>query len=134
MPLRIVQQPLAMAAGTIYVAPDDRHLVVRNKNLLGLNSDPLVNHVRPSADVLFESVARCYGGSTIAVLLTGMGEDGAAGMQAIYTQGGVTIAQDEATSVVYGMPKAAVDLGVCSYILPIHEIGPRLVSLLQGSQ
>lgn len=134
LPLRIVQQPLAMAAGTIYFAPDDRHLFVRNKNLLDLSNDPQVNHVRPSVDVLFESLARCYGGSTLAVLLTGMGEDGAAGMQAIYTQGGVTIAQDEATSVVYGMPKAAADLGACSYILPIHEIGPRLVSMLQGSQ
>jgi two-component system chemotaxis response regulator CheB len=134
LPLRIVWQVMAMAPGTIYFAPDDRHLFVRNKNLLDLSDAPLVNHVRPSADVLFESLARVYGGAVAAVLLTGMGEDGAAGMQAIYTLGGVTIAQDEATSVVYGMPKAAADLGACSYILPIHEIGPRLVGLLQTSQ
>ena len=132
--LRIVEHTLVMAAGVVYFAPDDRHLVVRGKNLMDLSDAPQVNHVRPSVDVLFESVARHYGGAVLAVLLTGMGEDGAAGMQAIHTQGGVTIAQDEATSIVYGMPKAAVDLGACSYILPIQEIGPRLASLLQVSQ
>jgi two-component system chemotaxis response regulator CheB len=132
LPLHIVLQPTTMAPGTIYFAPDERHLFVRNKHLLDLSDAPPVNHVRPSVDVLFESVARCYGGATAAALLTGMGEDGAAGLQAVYLQGGITIAQDEATSIVYGMPKAAADLGVCNYILPLPEIGPRLVSLLAG--
>ena len=134
LPLRIVHQSLLMTSGVIYFAPDDRHLLVRGKNLMDVSDAPRINHVRPSVDVLFESVARHYGGAVAGVLLTGMGEDGAAGMKAIHSQGGLTIAQNEATSVVYGMPKAAADLDACSLILPIQEIGPRLVSMLQAAQ
>jgi two-component system chemotaxis response regulator CheB len=81
---------------------------------------------RPSVDVLFESVAREYGGSAAAVLLTGMGRDGAAGLLDIRRAGGFTIAQDEASSVVYGMPREAVLLDAVDRQLPVAEIGPAL--------
>jgi two-component system chemotaxis response regulator CheB len=99
---------------------------------LGLNNGPQINHVRPSVDVLFESIARFHGAETIAVLLTGMGEDGAAGMKAIHDRGGLTIAQDEATSVVYGMPKAAAKLGAADHVLPLGQIAPVLVEIVQS--
>src|SRR5262249_360143 len=84
---------------------------------------------RPSVDVLFESIAREFGPSAIACLLTGMGRDGAAGLLSIKNAGGMTIAQDEATSVVYGMPREAVLLGAASGVLPIGEISSALVEL-----
>jgi two-component system, chemotaxis family, protein-glutamate methylesterase/glutaminase len=84
---------------------------------------------RPSVDVLFESIAADYGAGSAACLLTGMGKDGAAGLLRIRQAGGTTIAQDEASSVVYGMPREAALLGAAAYVLPLREIGARLGSL-----
>jgi two-component system chemotaxis response regulator CheB len=111
----------------VYFAPDDHHMTFFGRDLLTFNQSPPVNHVRPSASVLLQSVAQTYGGEAIGVLLTGMGEDGALGMKAIRDCGGMTIAQDEATSIVYGMPKAAFDLGAVDLTLPIHKIAPTLI-------
>ena len=105
------------------MAPRGRHLVVRDGRLR-LTADPERHSCRPSVDVLFESVAAEYGASAAACLLTGMGRDGARGLLAIRRAGGVTIAQDEATSVVYGMPREAVLLGAAQQVLPLGEIGP----------
>lgn len=120
--------PVAAARGGVAMAPPGRHLVVC-EGLLRLTLDPERHSCRPSVDVLFESVAREYGGTAAAVLLTGMGRDGAAGLLDIRRGGGLTIAQDEATSVVYGMPREAVALGAAQQVLALKEIGPALGAL-----
>ena len=117
--------PVSSAAGRVVMAPGGRHLVVRDGKL-HLTSDPERHSCRPSIDVLFESVAREYGGAAAGCLLTGMGRDGAAGLLAIRKAGGLTIAQDEATSVIYGMPREAVVLGAAERVLPLGEIGSAL--------
>ena len=91
--------------------------------------EPERHFCRPSVDVLFESIAREFGSSSAACLLTGMGRDGATGLLDIRRAGGLTIAQDEGTSVVYGMPREAVLLGAADHILPLGEIGPALAAL-----
>jgi two-component system, chemotaxis family, protein-glutamate methylesterase/glutaminase len=114
--------------GRVAVAPGGKHLIVR-QGRLALTLDEERHSCRPSVDVLFESIARELGASTSACLLTGMGRDGAAGLLKIREAGGLTIAQDEATSVVYGMPREAALLGAATYVLPLGEIGIRLGAL-----
>jgi len=114
--------------GDVLMAPPDVHLVVRGGRVY-LNNEKERHSCRPSVDVLFESVAREYGPTAVACLLTGMGRDGAAGLLEVRRAGGFTIAQDEATSVVYGMPREAVVLGAADAVLPLHEIGPALVTI-----
>jgi two-component system, chemotaxis family, protein-glutamate methylesterase/glutaminase len=120
--------PVASARGRVIMAPGDRHLVVRERHMF-LTRDRERHSCRPSVDVLFESIACDYGASAAACLLTGMGRDGALGLLRIREAGGITIAQDEATSVIYGMPREAAVLGAAVHILPLGEIGPRLASL-----
>jgi len=119
---------VASVVGRVIMAPGDRHLIVRGGRLW-LTRDPERHSCRPSVDVLFESVAAEYGASAIGCLLTGMGRDGAAGLLDIRRAGGLTIAQDEATSVIYGMPREAVLLGAATHVLPLREIAPALVAL-----
>jgi two-component system chemotaxis response regulator CheB len=115
-------------AGRVTMAPPDSHLVVRG-GFLRLTQDPPRHSCRPSVDALFESVAREYGPGVIASLLTGMGRDGAAGLLEVRRGGGFTIAQDERTSVVYGMPREAVILGAVEQELPLDQIGAALSAL-----
>jgi two-component system chemotaxis response regulator CheB len=122
-------EPVALHAGRVVMAPADRHMIVRNGRLV-LTSDPPRHSCRPSVDTLFESVAREYGSEAAAAILTGMGRDGAAGLLEIRRAGGLTIAQDEATCVVYGMPREAVLLGAASRVLPLQEIGPAFAEAL----
>ena len=121
-------EPVAALAGRIAIAPPNRHLVLQ-QGRLRLTQDPERHSCRPSVDTLFESVARDAGGQAAGCLLTGMGRDGAAGLLALRQAGAVTIAQDEATSVVYGMPREAALLGAAMHILPLGEIGPALSAL-----
>jgi two-component system, chemotaxis family, protein-glutamate methylesterase/glutaminase len=123
--------PVAALTGRVVVAPGDRHMVVRS-GCLRLTRDPERHSCRPSVDVLFESVAAEYGPSAAACLLTGMGRDGALGLLKIRQAGGLTIAQDEASSVVYGMPREAAILGAAAHVLPLGDIGRRLAAL-QGA-
>ncbi len=119
--------------GHVYVAPGDAHLRVtcRGDGLVGrVAFDEPVGHCRPSVDVLFESVAHASGASAVAVLMTGMGRDGAAGLAAVRRAGGVTIAQDEATSVVWGMPAAAVEAGAVERIVPLRAIAAEILAAL----
>ena len=118
-------QPVSACSGRVVMAPPGRHLMVRDGRLR-LTTDPARHSCRPSVDVLFESLAREYASSVVACLLTGMGRDGAAGLLEVRRAGGFTIAQDEATSVVYGMPREAVLLGAAERVLPLHGIGPAL--------
>jgi len=121
---------VAGAKGRVLMAPPGSHLVVVD-GICRLNQDPERHFCRPSVDVLFQSVARDYGPAATAVLLTGMGKDGAVGLLDIHNAGGFTIAQDEATSVVYGMPREAVNLGAVDRVLPINDIGPVVAALEQ---
>ena len=116
-------------AGHIYVAPADAHLVV-DGSILHLENSPPVCVQRPSGTVLFRSMARSIGSKCLGVLLTGMGEDGAAGLRAVREAGGYTIAEDETTAVVYGMPAAAVNMGAVCESLPLDDIAPRVSQLL----
>jgi two-component system chemotaxis response regulator CheB len=120
--------PLASLRGQVVVAPGGRHLLVC-EGRLRLTSDAERHSCRPSIDTLFESVAKEYGASTIACLLTGMGRDGARGLLRIREAGGLTIAQDEASSVVYGMPREAWLLGAATHVLALQDIGPRLAAM-----
>jgi two-component system, chemotaxis family, protein-glutamate methylesterase/glutaminase len=120
--------PVAAAAGRVVMAPTSRHLTVRDGRF-HLTLDPERHSCRPSVDVLFESIALNYGPSSIACLLTGMGRDGASGLLKLREAGALTIAQDESTSVIYGMPREAALLGAAVQILRLDEIACRLVSL-----
>lgn len=113
---------------TVLMAPPDLHMEVRDGRVTLLASSER-HSCRPSVDVLFESVAREYGPGAVACLLTGMGRDGAQGLLAIRRAGGATIAQDEASSVVFGMPKEAIALAAAEQVLPLGQIGPALAGL-----
>jgi two-component system chemotaxis response regulator CheB len=121
-------EPVAAVTGRVVVAPGGRHLVVRD-GCVHLSDGAERHSCRPSVDVLFESIATEYGTSATACLLTGMGRDGALGLLRIREAGGTTIAQDESTSVVYGMPREAAALGAAQHVLRLAEIGPRLGAL-----
>ena len=110
------------------MAPPDRHLYVEGGRLC-LSSGPERHSCRPSVDVLFESVAREIGPAAIGCLLTGMGKDGAAGLLEMKRAGGMTLAQDEETSVVYGMPREAIRLGAAQRILPLPAFAKTLIAL-----
>lgn len=124
---------IAEGAGRILMAPPGKHLVVAGSRL-ALTSDPERHSCRPSIDVLFDSIARDLGATTIAALLTGMGRDGATGLLGIRRAGGATIAQDEATSTVYGMSREAALIGAADQILPIQEIGPTIAAAARTGQ
>jgi two-component system, chemotaxis family, protein-glutamate methylesterase/glutaminase len=123
-------EPFPAGAGVL-MAPPDRHLVLRDGHLR-LTGEAERHSCRPSVDALFESLAREHGGGVLAALLTGMGRDGAAGLLEIRRAGGLTIAQDESTSIVYGMPWEAVRLGAAERVLPLAEIGPALAEAVRS--
>jgi len=118
--------------GKIYFPAEQLHLELDAWGRFICSDSPPVAGHRPSVTVSFESVAKFYGNATVGILLSGMGRDGADGMQAIAQAGGFTIAQDEATSVVFGMPKEAINLGAAKQILPIQAIAPRLLAMFQN--
>lgn len=119
-------------AGTVYVAPPDHHLLANADRTLELAQTELVHFVRPSADLLFESVAAAYRERSIAVVLTGSGSDGAMGVEAVKKMGGTVLAQDESTSEFFSMPSAAIATGKVDFVLPIEEMAPALLSLVVG--
>lgn len=123
--------------GTIYLAPGGRHMTVTKRNnqpAISLNDGPLVNFCRPAVDPLFNSAAEVWGSAILATILTGMGSDGARGAETIVAAGGSVIAQDEASSVVWGMPGAAAHAGVCAAVLPLDQIGPKIVRMFSGDK
>jgi two-component system chemotaxis response regulator CheB len=119
--------------GTIYLAPPNHHLLVNSDHTLSLTQTELVHFVRPSADLLFDSVAASYQNRAIAVVLTGMGNDGIMGVQAIKKMGGMVIAQDEASSKYFSMPSAAINTGSVDSILPLSKIASALIALVMPS-
>jgi two-component system chemotaxis response regulator CheB len=124
-------------AGTIYLAPGGRHMtVVRRDGIatIALDDGPLVNFCKPAVDRLFSSAAEVWGHWVLGLVLTGMGSDGLRGAQAIAAAGGCILAQDEPTSVVWGMPGQVAHAGLCSAVLPLDEIMPRLTRLFAGDK
>ena len=120
--------------GTIYIAPPDRHLLVNTDATLSLSQAELVNFVRPSADLLFDSMAASYRDRAIAVVLSGTGSDGSFGVRAVKKMGGTVIAQDESTAEFRGMPHAAMATGQVDYVLPLEEIAPALRTLVLAGE
>jgi two-component system chemotaxis response regulator CheB len=119
-----------LTPATVYIAPPDRHLLVNPDGSLSLSQSELVHFVRPSADLLFESVAASYKERAIAVVLSGTGSDGSMGVRAIKKMGGTVIIQDKQTAEFFGMPGAAIHTGQVDFILPLHEITAALVTLV----
>ncbi|MBD6618934.1 chemotaxis protein CheB [Komarekiella sp. 'clone 1'] len=122
-----------LTPGIVYIAPPNRHLLVNCDGTLSLSQSELVHFLRPSADLLFESVAASYKDRAIAVVLSGTGSDGAMGVEAIHKMGGTVIAQDEKTAEFAGMPSAAIQTGYVDFILPLNEISHALVTLVMGN-
>jgi two-component system chemotaxis response regulator CheB len=130
LPIREAVAGAHVKPGNVYLAPPDRHLLINRDGTVSLTQTELVNFVRPSADLLFESVAASYGERAIAVVLTGSGRDGSMGVTAIKQRGGTVIAQDEETSEFFSMPSAAIRTGVVDFVLPLNEISAALLNLL----
>lgn len=131
LPVKEAAEGDAVRTGHVYIAPGGHHMALDNKLTIRLNDGPPVHSVRPAVDVTMESVIENFKGTVIGVILTGMGYDGAKGMAAIKRVGGKTIAQNEATCVVYGMPRVVVESGKADKVLPITEIAQGIVDMLQ---
>ena len=134
LPVRLAAEGDRPVAGTIFLAGTSDHLTLKAPDRLGYTAEPRDFVYRPSVDVFFQSVSRLWRGEAIGVLLTGMGRDGAVGLKALHSQGRYTIAQDEASSAIYGMPKAAAMLGAAVDVLPMESIAQRLVDVLIGKR
>ena len=136
LPVEEASQGSRVEAGKILIAPGDFHMkVARNGNGLKvfLDQSPLQNSCRPAVDALFTSIAEVLGGAVLAVVLTGMGQDGLRGAEILKAQGASVLAQDEASSVVWGMPGAVVDAGLADSVLPLEEVAPEILRLVGGS-
>jgi two-component system, chemotaxis family, protein-glutamate methylesterase/glutaminase len=127
LPVRLAAEGDRLQPGQVLVAPDRYDLLVRPGGVVHLSGLPLLLQ-RPAIDIAMQSVAAIHGAATAGVLLSGMGRDGAVGMQAIRRAGGLTIAQDEASCVIYGMPRAAVEMGAAELLLPPPQIAEALVA------
>ena len=130
LPVTQAQDGEALRPGHVYLAPPDRHLLVTGQQTVSLTLTEKVHHVRPSGDVLFASVAARFGAGAVAVVLTGGDGDGATGLLAVKDAGGQTIAQDEASSESFSMPRAAIATGGVDHILALDAIAPMLLSLV----
>lgn len=127
--VRIAASGQSALPGTVYFPPERRHLEITGSGRFALSSGPPVDGHIPSVTVLFRSVAAAYGTKAVGVLLSGMGRDGAEGLLAMAQAGAETIAQDKATSIVFGMPKEAIELGAAKHILPLPALARKIVSL-----
>ncbi|MCA9062347.1 MAG: chemotaxis response regulator protein-glutamate methylesterase [Planctomycetaceae bacterium] len=131
MRVREAEKGAVVHPGEIWLAPGDFHMVlkrVRNEVQIDLNQGPPENSCRPAVDVLFRSVADVYGGRSMAVVLTGMGKDGTEGARVMKDKGSYVVAQDEASSVVWGMPRAVAEAGLADRVVPLHEITTEIVT------
>lgn len=128
--VRLVEEGDRPRAGTVFLAGRENHLILASPTHLGYTRHPVESSYHPSVDVFFKSVSRMWPGLAVGVLLTGMGRDGAAGLKALREAGHHTIAQDQATSAVYGMPKAAAEMNAATEILALDKIAPRLTNIL----
>lgn len=134
LPVKVAEAQEIPKSATVYLAPDNYHLEIDRDRKLVLNDDPPVRNHRPSVDCLMKSAAASYGKRTIGVLLTGMGNDGVEGLRRIREAGGKTIAQNEATSLVFGMPKEAIERGAAQIASPLEEIASEIVRAAIGEE
>ena len=126
LPVALAEEDVKPKPGSVYIAPPDRHLLVRPDGRIGLSDDERVNWCRPAADVLFRSAATVHGAGTIGVVLSGLGRDGAMGCRSIRDRDGFVIAQDEKTAQMADMPLAARDVGGADLVLPLAQIAAAL--------
>ena len=134
MPCAEARDGEVLTAGRIHVAPGDKHLLVRNEAGMlkaRLSNEPPENFCRPSVDPMLRSASAVCDGRVLVAMLTGMGHDGLAGTRKVIEAGGTAVAQDEATSVVWGMPGAVAQAGLCHAVLPLPRIAPKLLDLLR---
>jgi len=131
LPIKQVEEGDKLNPGQVYIAQPDHHVLVNSDGTLSLTQSPIVNFVRPSADLLFESLANSYQNRAIAVVLTGSGKDGSQGVQAIAKMGGMVISQNQETSEHFGMPGSAIDTGIVDLILPLLGIAETLIQLVK---
>jgi two-component system chemotaxis response regulator CheB len=127
------QAGMAVTPGTVYIAPGDFHMVVTQRGNgveIQLNQDPMENSCRPAVDVLFRSLAAVYGGATVSAILTGMGQDGLRGVEQLRAAGGYVIAQDEASSVVWGMPGFVARAGLADVVCDLKLVAPEIIRRL----
>ena len=124
----------SLQAGAVYIAPPNRHMLINQDATVSLTQSELVHFVRPSADLLFESVAASFKERAICVILTGTGSDGSMGVKAIKKMGGTVVAQDKTTSEFFGMPGAAIETGSVDFVLPLCEIASALVTLVMKNE
>ncbi|MFB9902915.1 chemotaxis protein CheB [Allokutzneria oryzae] len=132
MTVKLAEDNERAAPGTIYVAPPNRHLLVGRGGLLTLSTREPLHFHRPSADLLFESVATAYGSAAVACVLTGTGDDGAAGVRAVKSRGGTVIAEDPGSAEFNGMPVAAINTGAVDFVLPLGEISAVLSDVVKA--
>ncbi len=135
VPIAEAEEGEPLRAGRIYLAPGDYHMNVGVKDgakVVRLNQDPPENFCRPAVDVMLRSAVKAYGGHILAVILTGMGYDGKKGGKEVVEAGGVVVAQDEATSVVWGMPGAVATAGLCSAVLPLRQLAQTVARVASG--
>ncbi len=130
--VKVAEDGEPLVGRTVFLAPEDRHLGVGQDRRILISDTRPINGFRPSATFLFDSVARAYGTSMVGVILTGMGNDGVDGLKVARGAGATILAQDEASSIVYGMPREAVDAGVVNAVVSIGDLGPRLTHLVAG--
>lgn len=130
-PIHIASEDKYLLPGHAYVAPDGLHMMVKTRNRITLSRAEPKHSVRPSVSYLFDSVARVFGQNAIGILLTGMGKDGAQELKLMKENGAITIAQDETSSIVHGMPGEAIKISAATYVLPPERIAALLVSLLK---
>jgi two-component system chemotaxis response regulator CheB len=128
--VKVAEDGEPLVAGTVYLAPDDRHLTLLGRRAICLDASPPVGGFRPAANAMFASVARELGAQAVGVMLTGMGQDGVDGLVALRAAGGRVLVQDQESSVVYGMPRAAIDAGVASEIGNLETIAGVLLAAL----
>jgi two-component system chemotaxis response regulator CheB len=128
--LTVAEHGKSLEAGAVYLSPSEQHMEVDSAKRISLVGRSPRDIYHPSCDLLLSSVARVFGNKSVGVILTGMGSDGAAGMTAIQKAGGITIAQNEATSVIFGMNRVAIEGGGISRVLPIGEIGSDIIRIL----
>ncbi len=129
----LAQNGQQLLTGNVYISPGDKHLIIIRdgaRYICQLNDGPPVNRHKPSVDVMFRSVAQNVGSNAIGVMLTGMGADGAKGMKEMKDAGAVNIVQDEATSVVWGMPGEAFKIGAADYVLPLDKVAGQILTLV----
>ena len=136
-PVREAVDGEEISAGVVYLAPGGKHMKVTRRDgaaVIAIEDGPLVNFCKPAVDPMFTSAADVWGNKTLALVLTGMGSDGLAGARTIVAAGGHVFAQDEATSVVWGMPGQVANAGLCSAVLPLPEIAAKLTRLFTGER